>query len=51
MVEGYHNAQIADALMVSVSTVKTHASNLFTKLGVTSRLEAVSLAVKRGWVN
>lgn len=47
MVEGYNNAQIAESLGVSLSTVKTHASNLFSKLGVTSRVEAVSLALKQ----
>lgn len=45
---GNSNAQIADQLCVSVSTVKFHLANAFTKLGVASRTAAVSLAVKRG---
>lgn len=41
IVDGQRNAEIAAALFVSVSTVKTHVNNLFAKLGVSSRSEAV----------
>jgi DNA-binding NarL/FixJ family response regulator len=38
---GSSNAEIADALGVGVETVRTHARNIYRKLGVTSRLELV----------
>jgi two-component system, NarL family, response regulator LiaR len=46
MVEGLANNDIADRLIVSQSTVKFHVSNVLSKLGVTSRTEAVALALK-----
>jgi two-component system, NarL family, response regulator LiaR len=46
MVEGLPNSEIANRLVVSQSTVKFHVSNVLSKLGVTSRTEAVSLALK-----
>jgi NarL family two-component system response regulator LiaR len=47
MVEGLPNTGIADRLVVSQSTVKFHVSNVLSKLGVTSRTEAVALALKQ----
>jgi DNA-binding NarL/FixJ family response regulator len=44
MVEGRSSQQIADQLDISRDTVRTHTRNLFAKLDVHSRLEAVSLA-------
>jgi NarL family two-component system response regulator LiaR len=44
--EGCSNAQIADYLVVSASTVKTHVSSILSKLGATSRTEAATLAVR-----
>ncbi|HEX9615744.1 MAG TPA: LuxR C-terminal-related transcriptional regulator [Bacteroidota bacterium] len=38
---GLSNQEIADALFVSLSTVKTHSSNLFQKLGATRRTQAL----------
>jgi NarL family two-component system response regulator LiaR len=46
MVEGLNNTQIAGRLMVSPSTIKSHVSNILSKLGVASRTEAVTLALR-----
>ena len=46
MVEGLSTSQIAIKLSVSSSTIKSHVSNVLSKLGVTSRTEAVSLALR-----
>ena len=46
LVEGRSNPEIADRLSVSRSTVKTHVSHILEKLGVGSRLEAVTLAIR-----
>ena len=46
MVEGLNNTQIAGRLTISPSTVKSHVSNILSKLGVSSRTEAVSLALR-----
>jgi NarL family two-component system response regulator LiaR len=47
MVEGLPNHDIAEKLVVSQSTVKFHVSNILSKLDVTSRTEAVALALKK----
>ena len=46
MVEGLNNTQIAGRLKVSPSTSKSHVSNILAKLGVASRTEAVTLALR-----
>lgn len=46
MVDGLSNMQISVKLGVSSSTIKSHVSNVLSKLGVTSRTEAVSLALR-----
>ena len=46
MIEGLNNTQIAGKLTVSPSTIKSHVSNILSKLGVTSRTEAVILALR-----
>jgi NarL family two-component system response regulator LiaR len=46
MVDGLNNTQIAGKLMVSPSTIKSHVSNVLSKLGVASRTEAVTLALR-----
>jgi DNA-binding NarL/FixJ family response regulator len=42
--KGYTNQEIADALYISLPTVKTHSSNLFVKLDVKRRMQAVKRA-------
>ena len=46
MVEGLNNTQIAGRLTVSPSTIKSHVSNILSKLDVTSRTEAVTFALR-----
>jgi LuxR family maltose regulon positive regulatory protein len=41
---GYSNNQIASSLCLSVSTVKTHVGNIFVKLGVKNRAQAIASA-------
>jgi NarL family two-component system response regulator LiaR len=47
MVDGMNNAQIADRLVVSLSTVKYHISNILMKLGVENRVAAVTTAIQK----
>jgi NarL family two-component system response regulator LiaR len=51
MVRGFSNRKIADYLTISASTVKNHVSSILAKLGVSSRSEAVGLAVQHGLVD
>ena len=45
---GARNKEIAASLFVSESTVKTHVANIFQKLEVNDRTEAVTKAVQKG---
>lgn len=45
MVEGLNNQEISEKLFISLGTVKFHISNIFQKLGIDSRVEAVKLAI------
>lgn len=44
LVKGYSNAEIAGELFLSLSTVKTHVSNIFVKMDVKSRAQAIEKA-------
>jgi DNA-binding NarL/FixJ family response regulator len=48
MCEGKSNKEIGATLFISEGTVKTHVKNLFAKLDVNSRSEAVAAAIRRG---
>ncbi len=48
---GANNEEIAQSLYISISTVKSHVLNLFTKLEVNSRSKAVVEAEKRGIIH
>lgn len=44
MAEGKTNAEIAESLFLSLSTIKTHSSNLLSKMDVKNRLQAIEKA-------
>jgi DNA-binding NarL/FixJ family response regulator len=48
MARGAANKEIAASLSISESTVKTHVANIFQKLDVSHRTEAVTAALQRG---
>lgn len=48
--KGMSSREIGKSLTISVRTVQTYLDNIFTKLGVHSRTEAVVYALKEGWL-
>ncbi|HKR12398.1 MAG TPA: alpha/beta fold hydrolase [Pyrinomonadaceae bacterium] len=49
MTQGLGNAQIAERLSISEKTVRNHVSNVFDKLGVWTRAQAIVFALERGF--
>ena len=49
--KGLSNQDIADRLFLSRRTIQAHLGNIFRKMDVGSRTEAVLQAIKRGWLN
>jgi DNA-binding NarL/FixJ family response regulator len=50
LADGLSNPKIARVLSISRNTVKFHVSSIISKLGATSRTEAVTIGVKRGLI-
>ena len=48
MVKGKTNSEIATELFIGTATVKTHVSNILSKLDVSNRVEAVTRAMELG---
>jgi NarL family two-component system response regulator LiaR len=48
---GLSNREIATRLVVSPRTVQSHLANIFGKLSVGSRTEAVMVGLRRGWID
>ena len=50
LAQGMSNRDIAEALYISERTVQAHLTNIFAKMQVTSRLEAVLKGIRLGWL-
>jgi NarL family two-component system response regulator LiaR len=51
VVQGNSNQQIAEAMFISLATVKAHISSILSKLQVSSRAEAIAFAIKNKLVS
>ncbi len=50
LVKGLTNAEIAERLCISRSTVKVHVSNILSKLDAANRAEAIALTIQQGLI-
>jgi NarL family two-component system response regulator LiaR len=48
--QGKSNREVGEELFISPHTVQVHLRNIFGKLGVGNRVEAVAYAVRQGWI-
>ncbi len=51
MAQGGSNQEIADQLFISRDTVRNHVASILSKLGVNSRLQAVTVGLQRGMIS
>jgi NarL family two-component system response regulator YdfI len=49
--KGYRNREIAFDMGIAERTVKAHLTNIYNKLGVNTRTEAVAVALERGLIH
>jgi DNA-binding NarL/FixJ family response regulator len=50
LARGLSNKQIAQRLVVAENTIKFHVASILAKLDATTRTQAVTIGVRRGWV-
>jgi len=48
--EGLSNKEVAEKLSVGIRTIQTHWRNIFNKIGVGSRTEAILYGLREGWI-
>ncbi|MBA4853099.1 7TM-DISM domain-containing protein [Emticicia sp. BO119] len=48
--KGFTYQDISDAMFISPHTVRTHLKNIYQKLDISSKAEAVKIAMERGWL-
>ena len=51
IVRGQSNKEIGSSLSISEATVKSHINNILSKLGVTDRTQAATMALRRGIIH
>jgi DNA-binding NarL/FixJ family response regulator len=51
LVQGLDYKGAAEKLFISPHTVRTHITNIYKKLHVTNKTQAVLLAIKKGWIS
>jgi DNA-binding NarL/FixJ family response regulator len=50
MVDGYDYKAVAEKLFLSSHTVRKHIANIYTKLHITSKAQAIKIATKNKWI-
>jgi DNA-binding NarL/FixJ family response regulator len=51
LAQGLNGEQVADKLVLSSETVKTHIRNAMTKLEATTRVHAIAIALREGYIS